>query len=184
MPRHQQKNRWSADVTAHSDALDLEQKVFEKKSAAGIAKSLKRSAEVERPAEIKPVPVGHVDVDLLYQSRGAKPSCRAETYPRIGEGKVARAVRTQAPSVVPRTETSIKPETGLRERITGRQRAMIAKPTPPPRAEPPSSLPHNHTRDNGQPHAKEVDDYKKGVAVSPEEQGGREARPSATRTKK
>ena len=45
MPKHQQKNRWSADVTAHSDALDLEQKVFEKKSAAEIAKSLKRSAE-------------------------------------------------------------------------------------------------------------------------------------------
>ncbi len=45
MPKHQQKNRWSADVTEHSDALDLEQKVFEKKSATGIAKSLKRSAE-------------------------------------------------------------------------------------------------------------------------------------------
>jgi hypothetical protein len=43
--KHQQKNRWSADVTAHSDALDLEQKVFEKKSATDIAKSLKRSAE-------------------------------------------------------------------------------------------------------------------------------------------
>lgn len=45
MPKHQQKNRWSADVTEHSDALDLEQKVFEKKSATGIAKSLKRSAK-------------------------------------------------------------------------------------------------------------------------------------------
>ena len=45
MPRHQPKNRWSADVTAHSDALDLEPKVFEKKSAGEIAKSLKRSAE-------------------------------------------------------------------------------------------------------------------------------------------
>ncbi len=45
MPKHQQKNRWSADVTAHSDALDLEPKVFEKKSAEQIAKSLKRSAE-------------------------------------------------------------------------------------------------------------------------------------------
>jgi Protein of unknown function (DUF3175) len=45
VPKHQQKNRWSADVTAHSDALDLEPKVFENKSAAQIAKSLKRSAE-------------------------------------------------------------------------------------------------------------------------------------------
>ena len=45
MPGTQAKNRWSADVTAHSDALDLEPKVFEKKSADQIAKSLKRSAE-------------------------------------------------------------------------------------------------------------------------------------------
>ena len=45
MPKHQQKKRWSADVTAHSDALDLEPKVFEKKSAEQIAKSLKRSSE-------------------------------------------------------------------------------------------------------------------------------------------
>jgi hypothetical protein len=45
VPKHQPKNRWSADVTAHSDALDLEPKVFEKKSARQIAKSLKRSAE-------------------------------------------------------------------------------------------------------------------------------------------
>jgi hypothetical protein len=45
VPRHQPKNRWSADVTTHSDALDLEPKVFEKRSAGQIAKSLKRSAE-------------------------------------------------------------------------------------------------------------------------------------------
>jgi hypothetical protein len=45
VPKHQQKNRWSADVTAHSDALDLEPKVFEKKNAGQIAKSLKRAAE-------------------------------------------------------------------------------------------------------------------------------------------
>ena len=46
MPKHQQKNRWSADVTEHSDALDLEPKVFEKKSVGQIAKSLKHSAEL------------------------------------------------------------------------------------------------------------------------------------------
>jgi hypothetical protein len=45
VPKHQQKNRWSAEATAHSDALDLEPKVFEKKSAGQIAESLKRSAE-------------------------------------------------------------------------------------------------------------------------------------------
>ena len=45
MAESQRKNRWSADVTAHSDALDLEPKVFEKETAGEIAASLKRSAE-------------------------------------------------------------------------------------------------------------------------------------------
>jgi hypothetical protein len=37
--------KWSAEVTAHSDALDLEPNVFTKESPAEIAKSLKHSAE-------------------------------------------------------------------------------------------------------------------------------------------
>ena len=45
MPERQRKNRWSAEVTAHSDALDLEPKVFEKETAGAIAASLKRSAK-------------------------------------------------------------------------------------------------------------------------------------------
>jgi hypothetical protein len=39
------KKKWSADVTEHSDALDLEPHVFKKSSAAEIAESLKHSAE-------------------------------------------------------------------------------------------------------------------------------------------
>ena len=37
--------RWSAQVTKHSDALDLENKVFTLRSPRQIALSLKRSAE-------------------------------------------------------------------------------------------------------------------------------------------
>src|SRR6185312_5919428 len=40
--------RWSANVTHHSDALDLESNVFKKRKASEIAKSLKRSAEHSR----------------------------------------------------------------------------------------------------------------------------------------
>jgi Protein of unknown function (DUF3175) len=40
-----QKKKWSAEVTEHSDALDLEPHVFKKASADEIAKSLKHSAE-------------------------------------------------------------------------------------------------------------------------------------------
>jgi Protein of unknown function (DUF3175) len=41
----QTHEKWSAEVTEHSDTLDLEPKVFEKASAGAIFKSLKRSAE-------------------------------------------------------------------------------------------------------------------------------------------
>jgi hypothetical protein len=37
--------RWSAEVTEHSDALDLESEVFKQRSARQIAQSLKHSAE-------------------------------------------------------------------------------------------------------------------------------------------
>ena len=44
MPRSR-KRKWSAEVTARSDALDLEQGVFAKSDATEIAASLKQSAE-------------------------------------------------------------------------------------------------------------------------------------------
>jgi Protein of unknown function (DUF3175) len=37
--------KWSQDVTEHSNAMDLEEDVFNKRSAKAIAQSLKRSAE-------------------------------------------------------------------------------------------------------------------------------------------
>jgi Protein of unknown function (DUF3175) len=37
--------KWSQDVTAHSNALDLESSVFSKSDPKAIARSLKRSAE-------------------------------------------------------------------------------------------------------------------------------------------
>lgn len=39
------KKKWSAEVTTHSDALDLEQNIFELKDPKKIADSLKSSAE-------------------------------------------------------------------------------------------------------------------------------------------
>lgn len=39
------KRKWSHNVTEHSDALDLEDGVFEQNDPAAIAASLKRSAE-------------------------------------------------------------------------------------------------------------------------------------------
>jgi hypothetical protein len=46
--------KWSAAVTKHSDALDLEKDVFKSGSAEEIAKSLKRSAEQSRRRKSSP----------------------------------------------------------------------------------------------------------------------------------
>ena len=46
--------KWSAEVTKHSDALDLEENVFKSGSASEIAKSLKRSAERSRRRKSSP----------------------------------------------------------------------------------------------------------------------------------
>jgi hypothetical protein len=46
--------KWSADVTEHSDALDLEDKVFEKHDPKEIAASLKRSAEHSHRRKAEP----------------------------------------------------------------------------------------------------------------------------------
>jgi hypothetical protein len=47
-------HRWSGEVTAHSDALDLEQDVFKGDDPKAIARSLKRSAEHSRRRKSDP----------------------------------------------------------------------------------------------------------------------------------
>ncbi|MER8465552.1 DUF3175 domain-containing protein [Mesorhizobium sp. M1409] len=48
------KEKWSANVTEHSDALDLEDHVFESDDAKKIAASLKRSAEHSHRRKAEP----------------------------------------------------------------------------------------------------------------------------------
>ena len=54
MTAHRKQERWSQDVTEHSDALDLEEGVFEKDGPKDIAASLKRSAEASRRRKAGP----------------------------------------------------------------------------------------------------------------------------------
>ena len=68
MAKAHRSGKWSADVTARSNALDLEPNVFEKESAQEIARSLKRSRREERSSEVERLPVGHVGVHVF---RGA-----------------------------------------------------------------------------------------------------------------
>lgn len=49
-----EKKNWSADVTEHSDAMDLEDHVFESDDPKKIAASLKRSAEHSERRKAEP----------------------------------------------------------------------------------------------------------------------------------
>jgi hypothetical protein len=54
MTAHKKQEKWSQDVTEHSDALDLEEGVFEKDDPKAIAASLKRSAEASHRRKAEP----------------------------------------------------------------------------------------------------------------------------------
>lgn len=48
------KKKWSAEVTEHSDAMDLEDHIFESDDARKIAASLKRSAQHSHRRKAEP----------------------------------------------------------------------------------------------------------------------------------
>ncbi len=48
------RKKWSAEVTEHSDAMDLEEHIFESDDARKIANSLKRSAEHSHRRKAEP----------------------------------------------------------------------------------------------------------------------------------
>ena len=52
--RPSRRRKWSSTVTRNSDALDLERKVFTKRTPTEIARSLKRSAERSRRRKSAP----------------------------------------------------------------------------------------------------------------------------------
>ena len=49
-----QAKKWSQDVTEHSDAMDLEEHIFESHDPREIAKSLKHSAEASHRRKSEP----------------------------------------------------------------------------------------------------------------------------------
>lgn len=54
MARKHETQKWSGDVTKHSDALDLEKDVFKKDDPDAIARSLKHSAEASHRRKADP----------------------------------------------------------------------------------------------------------------------------------
>lgn len=54
MTARSKQHKWSAEVTEHSDALDLEPEVFRSRDPRRIARSLKRSAEASHRRKSSP----------------------------------------------------------------------------------------------------------------------------------
>ena len=76
-------SRWSAGVTAHSDALDLKPGVFTQRSAKSIAESLKRSAEHSTRRKADPYRSA-LSMLVFYINRAGKnlPAARRKTLER------------------------------------------------------------------------------------------------------
>ena len=65
------KKKWSADVTEHSDAMDLEKDVFKSKDPHKIAASLKHSAEASDRRKASPFQSA-MSMLNFYENRAGK----------------------------------------------------------------------------------------------------------------
>ena len=83
--------RWSQDVTEHSDALDLKDKVFTLDDPAAIAASLKRSAEQSKRRKGTPFQSA-MSMLTFYINRAGKelPKERRDTLERA-KGELRKA---------------------------------------------------------------------------------------------
>lgn len=75
---HHKGGKWSAEVTEHSDALDLEEGVFEKDDAREIAQSLKRSAEHSHRRKAEPYQSAMSMLTFYINRAGKNLSARQE----------------------------------------------------------------------------------------------------------
>jgi Protein of unknown function (DUF3175) len=90
MVKAKHSNRWSNEVTKHSDALDLEQSVF-KGTASDIAQSLKRSAEASHRRKSSPFRSARSMLTFYINRAGRNlPQKRKRTL-ETAKGKLRRA---------------------------------------------------------------------------------------------
>ncbi|RYH05185.1 MAG: DUF3175 domain-containing protein [Alphaproteobacteria bacterium] len=68
---HHRGEKWSADVTEHSDAMDLEDSVLESDDPKHIAQSLKRSAEQSERRKSGPYQSA-MSMLTFYENRAGK----------------------------------------------------------------------------------------------------------------
>ena len=76
-------SRWSAEVTRHSNALDLEEKVFSSRSPRAIAQSLERSAEASKRRKGTPLQSAMSMLNFYINRAGKKlPEARKKVLDR------------------------------------------------------------------------------------------------------
>jgi hypothetical protein len=84
------REKWSAEVTKHSDALDLERDVF-KGSSTEIAKSLKRSAERSRRRKSSPYRSAMSMLTFYINRAGKNLSARRRKTLEVAKEKLRHA---------------------------------------------------------------------------------------------
>jgi hypothetical protein len=88
--------KWSGAVTQKSDALDLEPSVFRSTSAAGIAKSLKRSAEASQRRKGTPFQSAMSMLNFYINRGGANLSARQKGVLQRAKGELRRVFHRDA----------------------------------------------------------------------------------------
>jgi Protein of unknown function (DUF3175) len=107
--RKHKDQKWSAEVTKNSDALDLEADIFESDDPANIARSLKRSAERSNRRKSAPFRSA-MSMLTFYINRAGKnlspdwkktlEAAKAELRRAFGRKEVTRDVRVRGDSMV------------------------------------------------------------------------------------
>ena len=156
MSQPKRTKNWSAEVTAHSDALDLEPDVFSMEDPSEIAELLKRSAELSDRRKSGAFRSAMSMLNLYINRAGRNLSPSSKTDARTSKNEIARAVWPQGLSLSPAAHSGTF--------------TMSSRSQPP--SDPAVSLPHGGAREKRQPYAAEHEDYTDGVARPPEEHGG------------
>ena len=87
--------KWSKEVTEHSDAMDLEDDVFEGDDPHEIALSLKRSAEHSHRRKSEPYQSAMSMLTFYSQSGGRQPQRAQEEGAGGCQGRAAEGVRAR-----------------------------------------------------------------------------------------
>ena len=88
-------NTWSAEATEHSDALDLQNNVFQLNDPKRIARSLKRSALASRRRKSSPFRSAMSMLTFYINRAGTNLSRRAQAQTSGREGRTSQSVRSR-----------------------------------------------------------------------------------------